>query len=81
VLQVLATYRLLSPGSEWLLHRQWFGDSPMADLIGGDFGLAEAHKLYACHDLLITHKQALFSHLTERWRDLFNASFDVLLTT
>ena len=79
VLQVLATYRLISPGSEWRLHRQWFLDSAMADLLGSDFGVAEAHKLYACHDLLLAHKQALFSHLTERWRDLFNASFDVLL--
>ena len=24
-------------------------------------------------------KEALFSHLTARWRDLFNANFDVLL--
>src|ERR1700677_4355510 len=79
VLQVLGTYRLISPGSEWRLHRQWFLDSAMADLLGSDFGLAEAHKLYACHDLLLAHKQALFTHLTERWRDLFNASFDVLL--
>ena len=79
VLQVLATYRLISPGSEWRLHRQWFLDSAMADLLGSDFGLAEAHKLYACHDLLLAHKQALFTHLTERWRDLFNPSFDVLL--
>jgi hypothetical protein len=44
-----------------------------------DFGLAEAHKLYACHNLLLAHKDALFSHLTQRWRDLFNADFDVLL--
>jgi hypothetical protein len=79
VLQVLTIYRLIAPGSEWRLHRQWFLDSAMADLLGGDFGLAEAHKLYACHDLLLAHKQALFTHLTERWRDLFNASFDVLL--
>jgi len=79
VLQVLASYRLIAPGSEWRLHRQWFLDSAMADLLGSDFGLAEAHKLYACHDLLLAHKQALFKHLTERWRDLFNASFDVLL--
>jgi len=79
VLQVLVSYRLIAPGSEWRLHRQWFLDSAMADLLGSDFGLAEAHKLYACHDLLLAHKQALFSHLTERWRDLFNASFDVLL--
>jgi Transposase DDE domain len=79
VLQVLATYRLIAPGSEWRLHRQWFFDSAMADLLGSDFGLAEAHKLYACHDLLLDHKQKLFSHLSERWRDLFNACFDVLL--
>ncbi len=79
VLQVLVAYRLIAPGSEWRLHRQWFLDSAMADLIGADFGLAEAHKLYACHDRLIAHKQALFSHLTRRWRDLFNVSFDVLL--
>jgi hypothetical protein len=79
VLQVLATYRPIEPGSEWRLHRQWFGRSAMADLLGSDFGLAEAHKLYACHNLLLAHKDALFSHLTQRWRDLFNADFDVLL--
>jgi Transposase DDE domain len=79
ILQVLVAYRLIAPGSEWKLHRDWFGKSAMADLLGADFGLAEAHKLYACHDLLLRHKDALFSHLTARWRDLFNANFDVLL--
>jgi hypothetical protein len=86
VLQVLATYGLIEPGprartrGEWRLHREWFGRSAMADLLGSDFGLAEADKLYACHNLLLAHKDALFSHLTQRWRDLFNADFDVLLT-
>ena len=47
--------------------------------MGGDFGLAEIHKLYRCHDRLLEHKQALFDHLTSRWRDLFNARFDLLL--
>ena len=79
VLQVLVSYRLIAPGSEWKLHRDWFGKSAMADLLGADFGLAEAHKLYACHDLLLQHKAYLFSHLMARWRDLFNANFDVLL--
>src|ERR1700756_1648242 len=79
ILQVLAAYRLIAPGSEWKLHREWFGNSAMADLLGADFGLGEAHKLYACHDRLLAHKDALFSHLVGRWRDLFNASFDVLL--
>jgi len=79
VLFVLVAYRLLAPGSEWRLHREWFERSALADLLGGDFALAEIHKLYACHDRLLAHKQALFDHLVARWRDLFNASFDVLL--
>jgi hypothetical protein len=41
--------------------------------------LAEPHKLYACHDFLLKHKADLFTHLVTRWRDLFNANFDVLL--
>ena len=48
-------------------------------MLGADFSLAESHKLYACHDLLLEHKPALFDHLVRRWRDLFNASFEVLL--
>jgi len=80
VLETLCAYRLIDPGSEWRLHRQWFESSAMADLLGADFAaLAEAHKLYACHDLILQHKTALFDHLTERWKDLFNAKFDVLL--
>jgi len=79
-LETLCAYRLIDPGSEWRLHRQWFESSAMADLLGADFAaLAEAHKLYACHDLILQHKTALFDHLTERWKDLFNAKFDVLL--
>jgi transposase len=79
VLLVLVAYRLIAPGSEWRLHREWFGLTALADLLGADFNLAESHKLYACHDLLLKHKQALFDHLVGRWRDLFNASFEVLL--
>jgi Transposase DDE domain len=79
VLQVLVSYRLIAPGSEWKLHRDWFGRSAMADLLGADVRLATRHKLYACHDFLLAHKADLFTHLTARWRDLFNAEFDVLL--
>lgn len=79
ILKTLCCYRLISPGSEWHLHRHWFEQSAMADLLGTDFFLAEQHKLYECHDRLLEHKEALFIHLQERWRDLFNARFDVLL--
>jgi transposase len=79
VLLVLVAYRLLAPGSEWHLHREWFERSALADLLGEDFALAEIHKLYTCHDRLLAHKNDLFDHLVGRWRDLFNVSFDVLL--
>jgi transposase len=79
ILQTLVCYRLLAPGSEWHLHREWFVGSAMADLLGSDFSLAESHKLYRVHDLLLAHKAELFSHLQERWKDLFGARFEVLL--
>jgi hypothetical protein len=79
VLFVLVAYRLIAPGAEWRLHREWYGRSALADLLGADAALADSHKLYRCHDRLLAHKQALFDHLVGRWRDLFNASFDVLL--
>ena len=55
ILFVLVSYRLLAPGSEWRLHRDWFERTALADLLGGDFGLAETHKLYRCHDRLLVH--------------------------
>ncbi len=79
VLQILVTYRLLDPGSEWRLYRHWFEHSAMADLLGAEQELAEIHKLYDCHERLLAHKKELFSHLTQRWKDLFNAQFEVLL--
>jgi transposase len=79
VLQTLVLYRLIDPGSEWRLHRHWFDHAAIADLLGGDFALAEQHHLYECHDKLLTHKRALFDHLTERWRTLFDAKYEVLL--
>jgi transposase len=79
VLFVLVAYRLLSPGSEWRLHRDWFDKSALSDLLGSDASLAEINTLYRCHDRLLVHKQAVFDHLVGRWRDLFNASFEVLL--
>jgi transposase len=79
IVQALSCYRLLSPGSEWRLHRHWYEHSAMGDLLGAGFELAEIHKLYECLDRLLEHKSALFDHLTKRWKDLFNAKFDVLL--
>ena len=79
IVQALCCYRLIEPGSEWKLHRYWYEKSAMGDLLGAGFELAEIHKLYECLDRLMVHKRALFDHLTQRWKDLFNTKFDVLL--
>lgn len=79
VLRILAIYRLLSPGSEWRLHRHWFGTTALADLLGVDARSAGDDTLYRCHDLLLSHKEDLFKHLRQRWTDMFRARFDVVL--
>lgn len=78
-LMTLCAYRLIDPGSEWRLHRLWFEQSAMADLLEEDFSLAAKDNLYRALDKLVTHKADLFSHLRERWEDMFGATFDVLL--
>jgi len=79
ILQTLVCYRLIDPGSEWRLHRLWFEQSAMADLLGADYGLVEKNALYRCLDKVLSHKAELFSHLRQRWQDLFGAGFEVLL--
>ena len=79
ILAALTTYRLLEPGSEWRLHRHWYGTTALGDLLGPDFSLGAKDNLYRCLDQLLEHKRELFSHLRQRWADLFAAKFDVLL--
>ena len=79
VLKTLVAYRLIDPGSAWRLHRHWFDQSAMGDLLGEDFAIAHSHTLSRCLDHLVEHNKALFSHLQERWRLWFDARFDLLL--
>ena len=79
VLELLAVNRLIDPGSEFRLHRHWFDQSAMDVLLGQDFAVAEKDRLYRCLDRVLEHKQDLFVHLQQRWKDLFDAEFDLLL--
>ena len=79
VFKTLVCYRLIDPGSEWRLHRHWYEQSAMGDLLGEDFGLVQSDKLYRCLDKLVPHKQGLFAFLRQRWQALFGVQFDVLL--
>jgi Transposase DDE domain len=79
VLQLLAVNRLCQPGSEFALHRRWFIDSAMDELLECDFAVAEKDRLYRCLDRVLEHKDALCQHLVERWKTLFDTRFDILL--
>ncbi len=79
VLRLLVVNRLIEPGSEFRVHRQWFDQSAMGELLRVDFAVAEKDRLYRCLDRILEHKAALFTHLRQRWEEMFQAEFDVLL--
>ena len=79
VLELLVVNRLLAPRSELFVHEKWFGQTAMDLLLDTDASVADKDRLYRCLDRLLAHKAALEQHLAARWKDLFGASFDVLL--
>ena len=79
ILKTLVCYRLINPGSEWRLHREWYGNSAMGDLLGEAGEVISYQSLYRCLDKLTEHKDGMFIFLKERWQDMFNVGFDVLL--
>src|SRR5215472_7897534 len=79
VLRLLVVNRLLDPGSEFRVHRQWYVDSAMDELLESSFSVAEKDRLYRCLDRVLEHKQELFIFLRQKWADLFAADCEVLL--
>src|ERR1700758_5010017 len=79
VLRLLVVNRLLDPGSEFRVHRQWYLNTAMDELMGTGFEVAEKDRLYRCLDRVLEHKQELFVYLKQKWADLFAADFEVLL--
>lgn len=79
VLELLVVNRLLAPRSELFVHEKWFGQTAMDILLDTNPSVAEKDRLYRCLDHLLEHKTKLEAHLAGRWKDLFGASFDLLL--
>ena len=79
VLQLQVVNCLLDPGSDYRLHRQWYVDTAMDELLETDFAVAAKDRLYRCLDRVLPHKQELFIWLKQKWADLFQSDFEVLL--
>jgi hypothetical protein len=71
--------QLLDPGSEFHVHHQWYLTTAMDVLLRTNFSVAEKNRLYRCLDRVLNHKQDLFLWLRQKWADLFQAEFEVLL--
>ena len=79
VLKLLVVNRLIHPGSEFYIHRQWFDKTAMDELLNTDFRIAAKDRLYRCLDRILEHKENLCKHLKSQWEDMFGIEFDVLL--
>lgn len=79
VVELLVVNRLCDPRSELFIHEKWFPQTAMDLLLDCDAAVAEKDRLYRALDRMVAHKDALERHLIAKWRDLFGASFDVLL--
>jgi transposase len=79
VLELLSVRQLVAPGSKWHLHRRWFLASAMDQLLEEDFAVAAKNRLYECLDRIDRYRAELFTHRQGRWKDLFGATYDLLL--
>ncbi len=79
VAAVLAINRLCDPGSELAIERHWYPGTALDDLLHIGTGKINDTRLYRCLDRLLPLKTKIEQHLKQRFGELFQAEFDVLL--
>jgi len=79
VATVLAINRLCAPGSELAIEERWYPVTALEDLLRIPEGTINHTRLYRCLDRLIPYKTEVERHLKQRYGELFEAEFDVLL--
>jgi transposase len=79
VAAVLAINRLCAPGSELAVEQHWYPSTALDDLLHIAKGKINDTRLYRCLDRLLPLKTKLEQHLKQRFGELFQAEFDVLL--
>jgi len=75
---ILVAYRLLDPGSEWRLYRHWFGAQRHGRSVGADLDWLTSTS-FTNVTTVAGAQRDLFHPSGRRWKDLFNARFEVLL--
>jgi hypothetical protein len=69
--RLLVVNRLLAPGGEFRLHRQWFVDGAINELLETDFAVAGKDRLYRRLDRVLEHKQELFISMSIALQSLY----------
>src|SRR5216684_2518836 len=79
VAAVLAINRLCDPGSELAVEQHWYPSTALDDLLHIAKGKMNDTRLYRCLDRLLPLKTKIEQQLKQRFGELFQAEFDVLL--
>jgi len=79
VAAVLAINRLCAPGSELAVEQHWYPSTALDDLLHIAKGKMNDTRLYRCLDRLLPLKTKIEQHLKQRFGELFQTEFDVLL--
>ena len=79
VTAILAINRLCDPGSELAVEQSWYPSTALEDLLHIEKDKINDTRLYRCLDRLLPLKTKLEQHLKQRYGELFQAEFDVLL--
>jgi len=76
---VLTIARFCDPRSELYVAEHFYGHTALADLMGIPNDKVYDNRLYRALDNLLPHKEALEKHLKQRFGELFNIEYDLLL--
>jgi hypothetical protein len=70
---------VVRPGSELAVEQHWYPSTALDDLLHIGKGKINDTRLYRCLDRLLPLKSKIEQHLKQRYGELFQAEFDVLL--
>lgn len=79
VAAILSIARLCGPSSELHIEEKWYRRTALEDLLGVTPEKVHTDRMYAALDRLLPHKEAIESHLKQRFGELFELRCDLLL--
>jgi transposase len=76
---VLTLARFCEPSSELHIADTWYSRTALDDLLGIPSHWVNTQRLYRTHDVILPYKDAIETHLKERFATLFDTGYELLL--